>query len=140
MKRVVGLSKITILILSFIALLSCKDKPEYDFDAYNEMFVDSFSNEDDYTNKNITELTAYYNDTWYFYEVKYHNDKYNEDYHMLYIFRYGDLSTYFTLANTDDCYEYFPTYYTKYLDAKENGVKLEFSNTEINELITNFYS
>lgn len=139
MRRVVGLTSLVILIL---ICSSCRDSNDkVDFDSYNTLFIDDFSNEDDINKKNIVSLNAYYYDTRYFYDVSYtYEDIYNDHVlEVLYIYRYGSLNKFFNIENESECYKYYSSYYGYYKEALEKGIKKEYSSEDITNIITDFY-
>lgn len=139
MRRVVGLIS---LILLISICTSCKDsKKEVQFESYDRLFIDDFSNEEDINKKNIISLNAYYYDTRYFYDVSYTYEEIYNDHilDVLYIYRYGSLNKFFNIENESECYKYYSSYYGYFIEAKEKGVKKEYSNENIKNIIIDFY-
>ena len=87
MRRVYGNSFIFLILISLIVLCSCKKEKEYDFDKYDLMFIDQFYNEDTLETYTITNLNAYYYNTYYYYDTEFNSN--DTDYEVLYVFRYG---------------------------------------------------
>ena len=149
MKKVIGLSKYTILSLLILVLLSSCAKEEETgprWDVYNPLFVDYFSNDDDIEYRNISQLTAYYYEEHYYYvSVFTHENRENKDfvYEVLYLWRdYNGIpgsKIFFPIKDEKDCYEYFPEEYKGFLAAKENGVSKTFTQEEISKMINDFY-
>lgn len=148
LKRLKGeivMKRVSVLIYLFLFLIiisSCSNKnEEVNFDIYDSLFIDSFSNRNDIEDKNITSLTAYYYDTRYFYDVSYtHEINFgSHEIEMLYVYRYNSLKKFFNIENEEECYQYFSDYYTYFLEAQEKGIKKEYTNEEIQAMVNNFY-
>lgn len=142
MKKVLGVISFIVMLIGILGISSCgESKGNTEFDTYDSIFIDNFSNEDDIKQKKIESLTSYYYNTRYFYEVCYKKNTSEESksVKVLYVFRYYSLKKFFNIQNEDECYKYFSDYYEYYLEAKEKGIKKEYSNSDVKSLIENFY-
>jgi hypothetical protein len=129
---------LVLLMLAVLILTSCGMKtPE--FEKYDPMFVDRFSNEDDIDSIHVSSLVAHYYDDHYYYTVTYTQDGDDFVYELLYIFRYDSLGAFFSIKNEAECYTYFPTDYENYLKAKAEGIEKIYSSEEIADMINEFY-
>lgn len=148
MKKEIGLSKYIILSLLMLALLaSCGGREKGPrWDVYNERFVDFFSNDDDIEDINVSELIAYYYEDYYYYTVKYTQDNTKDEtfvYELLYLWSdYNGIpghGKFYPIKYEEECYEYFPEEYKRFIAAKENGVSKTFTQEEISKMINDFY-
>ena len=129
MKKALGVINFIIILIGILALSSCSESKEnIEFDTYDTLFIDNFSNVDDIKEKEVEFLTSYYYNTRYFYEVCYKKNTGEESksVKVLYVFRYYSLKKFFNIQNEDECYKYFSDYYEYYLEAKEKGIKKEY--------------
>lgn len=140
MQRVLGRSNFLLLLAMIVFLLiSCGEKKEAEFEKYDPIFVDRFSNEDDIDSIHISSLEAYYYEDQYYYTVTYTQDGEEFVFELLYIFRHGVLDMFFSIKDEAECYTYVPTRYEAYLKAKEKGIAKVYSNKEIADMINEFY-
>ena len=141
MQRVIGQIKVLLfLILAILLIVSCTEKKSVpEFEIYDPIFVDHFSNEDDIDSIHVSSLTAYYNEDVYYYTVTYTSDGDDFVYELLYIFKYQEQEAFFSIKYEEECYTYVPTYYENYLKAKEEGISKTYSSNEIAEMINSFY-
>lgn len=141
MQAVMGRIKKIFLFVFMIVLVSCDNHEHIDFDSNNQIFFNTFvrmnvraSGEEEFKKIDIIHVEGYYLDTYYYYNIKYHfNDK---DYDILYVLRFNSLNEFFPITNEDDCYEYFPDTYSKYLNAKGEGKVEKFDKEKIDYLIS----
>ncbi len=148
MKKEIGISKHIILLLSVLLILTSCGKEEEKtprWDVYNPRFVDFFSNDDDIEYRNISQLTAYYYEDYYYYVAIFTHEKWKEDfvYEVLYLWEDYDgvpgPGRFYPIKYEEECYEYFPDDYKKFLAAKENGASKTFTQDEISKMINDFY-
>lgn len=141
MQRVLGRSKFLLLLAMIVFLLvSCGEKKvEAEFEKYDPIFVDRFSNEDDIDSIHISSLEAYYYEDQYYYTVTYTQDGEEFVFELLYIFHHEDLDMFFSIKDEAECYTYVPTRYEAYIKAKEKGIAKVYSNKEIADMINAFY-
>ena len=141
MKKHFVLISILLITIGLICVLtSCgKDKIETDYEMYDPLFVNYFSNEDDIDSIHVSSLESYYYENTYYYVVSYTQDGEDFFYELLYILCYGRGEMFFSLKYEWECYEYFPEYYENYLEAKEKGIKKTYSNAEIANMINSYY-
>lgn len=134
-KRVLGISNILLLIIFILFVASCSSsKEEADFNQYDVLFSDSFfANQQ--KEKKIEALSAYYMDSWYYYDVLYvlesESGEKSASVELVYIFRYGSLNTYFNIQDEASCLEYFYSKYTAFKKAVEKGISRQYSDAEI---------
>lgn len=139
MTKALVLSKFLILFLCLVCMTSCKTK-EINIEEYNNVFFEHFSTKQDIVNREIYDLVLYYYDSYYFYEVSFQDKNNNEDYHILYVLRYGGFKTFFSIENEEEAKQYFGNYYQKYMESRDNGKSKKYSNDEINTLINRYYN
>ena len=141
MKRVLGQSNFVLLLILMVSILvSCGEKKTVaEFEKYDPIFVDRFSNDDDIDSIHVSSLVAYYYEDHYYYTVTYTQDGDDFVYELLYIFRYENLDMFFSIKDEAECYTYVPTEYENYLKAKEKGTAKTYSSKEIADMINAFY-
>lgn len=134
-KRVLGISDILFFIIFILFISSCSSaKEEADFASYDVLFADSFfANQQ--KEKKIEALTAYYMDSWYYYDVLYvlesETDVEDVSLELVYIFRYRSLNAFFNIQDEASCLEYFYSKYTAFKTAVEKGISRQYSDVEI---------
>lgn len=141
MKRVLGQSNYILLLILIVSILaSCgEQKRVAEFEKYDSIFVDCFSNDDDIDYIHVSSLVAYYYKDHYYYTVTYTQEGDDFIYELLYILRYENMDTFFSIKDKAECYTYFPTEYENYLKAKKEGTAKTYSSKEIADMINAFY-
>lgn len=141
MQRVLGQSKYVLLLILIVSILvSCGEKKAVaEFERYDPIFVDRFSNDDDIDSIHVSSLKAYYYEEHYYYTVTYTQDGDDFVYELLYIFRHENMDAFFSVKDEAECYTYFPTEYENYLEAKNVGTSKIYSSKEIADMINSFY-
>lgn len=145
------------LLASASLLVSCGSR-EPDYQSFDMYFINSFSRKDEIDRYHISGLTCYMLDDYYYYDVTFTMDDSSvvaEDEVLECLFIISDLTpenlpmklknvtipyleSFFNIQNVDECYEYFESYYTNFLKAKEKGVMRTFTQDEIQKLIDDY--
>ena len=101
MQRVLGQSKYVLLLILIVSILvSCGEKKAVaEFERYDPIFVDRFSNDEDIDSIHVSSLKAYYYEEHYYYTVTYTQDGDDFVYELLYIFRHENMDAFFSVKD-----------------------------------------
>ena len=80
----------------------------------------------------------YDDESYFYYDVE--GQKEEADYHFLYIFRYQQFQTWYSIKNPEEDKDYTPNSYYKFLHAKESGKSKIYTQDEISNFIYTYYN
>lgn len=138
MKKVIGLSSFLLLSFLFVILSSCK-KEKFNIEYNNDVFFNAYTSQ---YNDGITidELSIYYYESYFYYDVVGTDYEKNESYHFLYVIRYKQFQIWYSILHPEKDLDYYPSSYFNYLTSKEKGVSKSYTKEEIENLINSYYS
>lgn len=138
MKRVIKLTSILLCFLIIIIGLSSCKKEKFDIEYNNDVFFNAYTS---HYNDGITidELSIYYYESYFYYDVVGTDYEENKSYHFLYVIRYKQLQIWYSILHPEKDIDYYPNSYFNYLTSKEEGVSKTYTKEEINDLINSYY-
>lgn len=143
-KKVSGLINcIFIVVCVLLSMTSCS-KEEIDFKENDKLLIQKVYVNQPKSAYEIVDLSCYYYENRFYYDLTSHvmNSSVippDESIEVLYVFECGDLYTFFNISNLDNCYEYYSYDYEAFLEAKEKGVKNDYSKEYIDSLISEYF-
>lgn len=143
MIKVHGLNKFAkylmfvVLFFAFLGVLGCKKEKEFNIEENNNLFFERFKGIYNEYDADIQNLSLYYLNDYFYYDVKFYSQKRDIDLNLLYVFRYGLYEIYFSIKNPEENIQYFPKEYFEYLEAKEIGERKIYTREEIEILENN---
>lgn len=138
MRKAIGRSSfILLLFLSFACLFSCQKQRKFDIEENNELFFNKYVAHYE-RGISLDSLAIYYYESYFYYDVE--GQKEEADYHFLYIFRYQQFQTWYSIKNPEEDKDYTPNSYYKFLHAKESGKSKIYTQDEISNFIYTYYN
>ncbi len=136
MKQIVCFALLICSLLPFCSSCSSKNIPEYE--KYDRIFLSKLDRDGKLDSIHISELICCYYGDCYYYTVQYTKDSNDNQYELLYIFRNDDLEIFYSVKKPEECMQFFPDSYQRFLTAKKNGVMKEYTEEEIQSMIDKY--